>query len=269
MIDLKHITRNETLYNLHSHTQFCDGRAQMEAFAAEAVRRGFTHYGFSPHSPVPIISPCNMHRDKVPVYMAEVKRLQDIHGDKIKFYTSMEVDYLGADWGPSHQYFRDLNLDYIIGSVHFIPSQEGELIDIDGRFENFQRKMHEKFHDDIRYVVNKFYDRSIEMVSRGGFDIIGHLDKIVHNASHYSPGIEDEHWYNDRVNELIDAVIESGKSAEINTKAWAEHHRMFPAVRHWSRLKNAGVLMPVNSDAHVPALIDASRSYALDILASI
>lgn len=269
MIDLQKIIEHSTLYNLHSHTQFCDGRAHMEAFAAEAVRCGFSDYGFSPHSPVPIISPCNMHKDKVDIYLAEVERLKQLYAGKINFYASMEVDYLGEEWGPSHPYFHNLNLDYIIGSVHFIPNQEGELVDIDGRFENFKRKMHEKFHDDIRYVVNKFYDRSIEMVNHGGFDIIGHLDKVGHNASQYAPGIENEPWYNERVNTLIDAVIESGVAAEINTKAWAEHQRLFPAVKYWRRLKEAGVLMPVNSDAHVPALINASRPYALSLLSTI
>ncbi len=48
---------DSSLYNFHSHTEFCDGRAQMEAFAREAVRCGFTHYGFTPHSPIPIQSP--------------------------------------------------------------------------------------------------------------------------------------------------------------------------------------------------------------------
>lgn len=59
-MDFVSIIGSDMLYNFHSHTQFCDGRATMAEFAAEAVAQGFTHYGFSPHSPVPIQSPCNM-----------------------------------------------------------------------------------------------------------------------------------------------------------------------------------------------------------------
>lgn len=256
-------------YNFHSHTQFCDGKAPMEQFARQAVADGFLHYGFSPHSPVPIASPCNMSPDQVPLFFDEVARLKTLYADRpITFYTAMEIDYLGDDWGPAHSYFRDLPLDYRIGSVHFIPSQQGELIDIDGRYESFRLKMHEHFHDDIHYVVDTFFGQSLDMVRAGGFDIIGHLDKIGHNAAHFSPGIEQTDFYRQRLNALIEAVVDSGLTVEINTKAWADHHRMFPAIDHWKRLKDAGVTLIVNSDAHRPDLINASRNLALKTLAS-
>ena len=37
MIDFKEIAAKSSLYNFHSHTQYCDGRAPMEDFAAKAV----------------------------------------------------------------------------------------------------------------------------------------------------------------------------------------------------------------------------------------
>ena len=110
-------TGTSKLYTFHSHTEFCDGRAQMEAFAREAVKRGFTHYGFSPHSPVPIESPCNMKVADVDRYFAEVERIRRAYGDRCRFYAGMEIDYLGDDWGPSSPYFATLPLDYAIGSV--------------------------------------------------------------------------------------------------------------------------------------------------------
>ena len=258
---------NSTLYTFHSHTEFCDGRAQMEAFAREAVKQGFTHYGFTPHSPVPFHSPCNMSADNVERYLAEVARIQREYGDRCRFYPAMDIDYIDENWGPANSYFKWLPLDYSIGSVHFIHSQEGELVDIDGHYDSFRRKMETKFHNDLRYVVETFYRQSHNMLSEGGFDIIGHLDKIGHNASHHHPGIEDEAWYQALVNDLIDHVIESGVTVEINTKAYADHQgRLFPARRHIPRLLAAGVPVIVNSDAHVPALINASRNIGLDLL---
>lgn len=254
------------LYTLHSHTEFCDGRAQMEAFAMAAAAKGFTHYGFSPHSPVPIESPCNMIRAHVADYYREFDRICDLYGSRLKFYRSMEIDYLGDSWGPANEYFDSLGLDYKIGSVHFIPSQDGVLVDIDGRFDSFRRKMKDFFHDDIRYVVETFYVQSCKMVEAGGFDIIGHLDKIGHNASHYSEGIEEEQWYRAMLDDLIDRVIENNLIVEINTKSLAEHKRFFPAVENWRRLIAARTRIVVNSDAHVPALINAGRPEAYGIL---
>lgn len=265
MKDFKRMLGDSRRYTLHSHTEFCDGRAQMEAFAREAVARGFSHYGFSPHSPVPIISPCNMHRDNVARFLAEVKRMSHDY-PTVNFLAAMEVDYLGDEWGPANEYFQSLPLDYTIGSVHFIPSQQGDFIDIDGRFESFMRKMADHFHNDIRYVVETFYSQSIKMVDAGGFDILGHLDKIGHNASHFSPGIEDESWYRALADDLVNHVIRSGVTVELNTKAYHEHERFFPSARLLKTLIDANVNIVVNSDAHVPALIDASLDEAYELI---
>ena len=256
-------------YTLHSHTEFCDGRATMEAFARKAVEDGFTHYGFTPHSPITITSPCNMLRDKMCRYDDEYHRICNTYGDRVTFYRSMEIDYLGPEWGPAHEYFASLDLDYAIGSVHFIPCQSGEYIDIDGRYENFVNKMERYFHNDIRYVVETFYSRSCMMVEAGCFDIIGHLDKIGCNAGYFKPGIEGESWYQALLDDLIRRVIDARLVVEINTKAWQQHNRMFPHVDKWKMLIDAGVPLVVNSDVHVPALINAGRDEAYAMLDNI
>lgn len=261
-------------YTFHSHTEFCDGRATMEAFAREVVARGFTHYGFSPHCPLPIVSPCNMRREDVGRYLSEVDRIKGEYGGHCRFYAAMEVDYLGAEFGPSSREISELPLDYVIGSVHFVANRKGRLVDVDGRFESFRRKMRDYFDDDIRYVCEAFYSRSAAMVEAGGFDIIGHFDKIGQNASYFQPGIEDEEWYQALVSDLVERIIshnarhpERPLTVEINTKAYADHSgRLFPHPRHWGRLAEAGVPLIVNSDAHVPALIDASREMAFSML---
>ena len=145
------------LYNLHSHTQYCDGKATMEEFAQAACNAGFTHYGYSPHSPICLTSDCNMSETDVPAFLNEVERIKrGPHGEKVKFHASMEIDYLGNHWGPAIPYFQDMPLDYRIGSVHFIPNQKGTYIDIDGAASDFIKKMHDYFSDNIRYVVEKY-----------------------------------------------------------------------------------------------------------------
>ena len=104
------------------------------------------------------------------------------------------------------------------------------------------------------------------MIEAGGFDLIGHFDKIGHNGSHFHPGLEDEPFYRRRLLELTDAIIASGVTVEINTKALAEHSRLFPSPSVWPILLKAGVPIVVNSDAHYPALINASRPEALAML---
>ena len=263
LIDIANATDR---YNFHSHTQFCDGRASMETMALAAAEAGFRHWGFSPHSPLQFHSPCNMDMSQVDEYLQEVARLKALLSGRINLYASMEIDYIDEAWGPSHPYFASLPLDYRIGSVHFVPSDEG-FIDVDGRFESFKEKMARYFHNDIRHVVDSFYDNSEKMLSAGGFDIIGHFDKIGHNASMFSPGIEEQPWYRDRINSIIDLIIEKGVIVEINTKAYETAGRIFPREEWLERLISARVPLVVNSDAHYPDKTDAGRSYGLGLIA--
>lgn len=278
-MNIKEIISSTRTYNFHSHTQFCDGRASMSDFVEEAIKEGYLHYGFTPHSPIPIVSPCNMSMEDVTNYIEEFQRLKEIHKDRINLYLSMEIDYLDEQWGASNSYFQELPLDYRLSSVHFIPTQSGnQLIDIDGRPETFIRKMHEFFNDDIYYVVDKFYMQTLKMIDAGGFDIIGHFDKIGFNASHFRPDIENEAWYKAHIECVIKAIKEKGLIAEVNTKAWEAPvnatekqckeytPRLFPSADTISMLKNARIPLVVNSDTHYPSRLNCGREAAFNII---
>ncbi|GFI53050.1 histidinol-phosphatase [Duncaniella muris] len=278
---VKEIISSTRSYNLHSHTQFCDGRADMARFADAAVKAGYKHYGFTPHSPIPFHSPCNMEQSQVEEYISEFNRLKEEYRGRINLYLSMEIDYLGEAWGASHDYFSSLPLDYKLSSIHFIPVADGEtMIDVDGRPENFLDKMSKYFDNDIRYVVDKFYERTLEMIEAGGFDIIGHFDKIGFNASHFKPGIELERWYQKHLDNVIDAIAAKGIIAEVNTKAWEAPvgaapsqiatyaPRLFPSPDTIRKLVSARIPVAINSDAHYPERISAGREAAFQIIDS-
>lgn len=269
-------------YNLHSHTQFCDGREPMARMAGQALACGMKHYGFTPHSPIPLPSSCNMLALCVDEYIAEFKRLKELYDGRINLYLSMEIDYLGDRWGASNEYFDRLPLDYRLSSVHFIPTPDGSKeIDVDGRPQQFIGKMAQYFDNDIRYVVDTFYARTLAMIESGGFDIIGHFDKIGFNASSFAPGIEDEPWYKRHIDDVIDAVRSAGVIVEVNTKAYPPHvgasddevsryvPRLFPSPQVIRRLVSAGVPLAVNSDAHYSSRITAGRDAAFEIIDSV
>ena len=264
MVDFRTIIKHSQSYSFHNHTPYCDGHAPIEEFIVEAIREGFTHYGVSPHSPIPFASSANMSIDDVDVYLAEMNRLKQKYGKQIHIYTAMEVDYLD-NWGPASPYFQILPLDYRIGSVHFIPSfNSDEYVDIDGDFENFSRKMEQYFNGDIERVVRTFYAQSEKMVEQGGFDFIGHFDKIGHNASLYQPGIESEPWYQQLVERLFEAIMDHRLIIEINTKKWITDERFFPHQRYFEMLKRSDAPIVFNSDAHYPDLINSGRIEAMD-----
>lgn len=258
-------TRKSSLYNFHTHTQFCDGKATMKEFVEEAVKRGFKALGFSPHSPIPFESPCNMTLEDVDNYFTQIDILRK-ENPGIKIFAGMEVDYLGEEWGAHNKYFASLPLDFTISSIHFIPAQDGTPVDIDGRFEQFRVKMEQFFHNDIRYVVDTYMQHTHQMLDSGGFEIIGHFDKIALNGSLFYPELESTQWFNQGIRDIIDHIASQGYIVEINTKAFEKHGRFFPNRRWWDVLKTRNIPLIVNSDAHYPELLDASRLLPLDLV---
>ena len=268
MIDIQQIIQETDLYNLHTHTQFCDGHAPMEEFVIEAIAQGFTHLGFTPHSPISVDSPCNMSSEQVKEYLDEMARLREAYRDRINLYTSMEIDYVSQGNGPGSEYFRQLPLDYRIGSVHFIPAIDDPdlMVDIDGKFQAFKVRMLEYFDGDIEYVVKTFFDSMIAMVDEGGFEIVGHMDKIGFNASQYREGIDEEPWYDKLVIDLFENIMDHHLIIEVNTKAWLQRNRFYPNLKYFGMIKRFNAPVVVNSDAHFPTLLNSGRMEALKLL---
>ena len=248
--------------NYHSHTHFCDGRVTMEEILKSAIAAGFQNWGFTPHAPIEIESPCNMKKEDVPAYLQEIERLRNKYPD-IKIYAGMEVDFLDEGRGPSSFEVEGYGLDYVIGSIHFIPNQVGEFHDVDGSPERFKKCLKEHFNDDLEFVVNSFWKQTDKMIECGGFDIIGHIDKISLNASYVDPEIENKDYYKILANKTIDKAIRSGKAIEINTKHWEKYRLFFPNPCYWDRILKSGVIMPINTDAHYSEKVESGREDAI------
>ena len=88
------ITAATDRYNLHSHTQFCDGHAPMETMARAASDCGMLHYGFSPHSPICVESGANMSHENVNAYLDEVNRLKSLPVELPQLYAAMELSLI-------------------------------------------------------------------------------------------------------------------------------------------------------------------------------
>lgn len=263
MVDFIEITKHSNLYNFHSHTPYCDGHAPMRDFVVEAAAQGFTDYGFSPHSPIPFDSPCNIKMEDINKYSRDYDEVKAEFAGQINLYKSMEIDYLDDEWNARNPIYDAMDLDYKLSSVHFIPC--GDIfVDTDGSFENFKVKMSNHFDNDIVTVVKTFYAQTLKMIEKGGFEIIGHFDKIGCNAGYFAPGIESEDWYRALVIKVIEAIRDTNLIAEINTKALFVHNRLFPNERYFCLLKKYNIPIIFNSDAHYPDKINAGRMEAID-----
>ena len=255
--------RTGNLTNYHSHSLYCDGRANMEDFIRFALSEGFTSYGFSSHAPLPFSTAWTMEWDAMDDYLAEFHRLKAKYAGQIELYIGLEIDYLNEESNPSVVRFRELPLDYRIGSVHLLYDDKGEIVDVDVTADKFCRVVDKHFNGDLVRVVHLYYDRLMRMVELGGFDIVGHADKMHYNASAYHPGLLDEPWYDALIQEYFDAIAGKGYIVEINTKSYLELGTFYPNERYFPVLLEKGIRVQVNSDSHYPERINNGRLQAL------
>ncbi|MDE6649471.1 MAG: histidinol-phosphatase HisJ family protein [Muribaculaceae bacterium] len=252
--------------NYHSHTEFCDGRASMAEIAAAACDAGFEVWGTSPHSPICCHSGANMKAEDVNLYLQESGHLRQKYDGRMKILTGMEIDYISEEFGPHTEYFRNLPLDYRIGSVHFVRTRDGRPVDVDGPAERFLKYLESEYEGDLKYVAQTYFAMELEMLELGGFDIIGHLDKIGDNGSHAWRELEDQPWYAELVEKVIAKAVEKGIIIEINTKKFDSGNRFFPAERWWYLLKKYGARLVLSTDAHYPDKVASGFQVALERL---
>lgn len=256
----------QNVTNYHSHCSFCDGKAPMEEFVRCAVAGGYTAYGISSHAPLPFPTRWTLKAEQVPAYLAEIERLKAKYAGQIELYAGMEIDYLNEGQHPGIPYFQQLPLDYRIGSVHLVYTDCGKAIDTDTSLENFKRLSEEYFRGDLQEMVRRYFEASMRMVKQGGFDFIGHADKISYNAENCREGVTETGWYRKMRDTLFEETAEKGIRLEINTKSFFKRGRFFPDRRHFSQIRSLGIPVVVNSDAHSPHLIDCGRREALKAL---
>ena len=254
------------LTNYHSHCSFCDGRAPLEEFVKEAISQGFYSYGVSSHAPLPFSTQWTMEWGQMEAYLDEFKNLRSKYADEIELYVGLEIDYLNEESNPSVARFTELPLDYRIGSVHLLYDAAGEVVDIDCSPAVFKERVDRHFNGDVLRVVRMYFDRLFRMVELGGFDILGHADKMHYNASCYHPGLLDEPWYEALMKDYFSLVASRGYLVEINTKAYDSLGTFYPNSRYWELMKEYQIKVLVNSDAHYPERINAGRMEALRLL---
>ena len=199
-------------------------------------------------------------------YLGEFHRLKQEYEGYVELYVALEIDYLNEDSHPASACFQALPLDYRIGSVHLLYDEKGEVVDGDLPAPKFAKMVQKHFHGDIEAVVRQYFERANRMLQLGGFDILGHADKVHYNAEWFRPHITKEDWYVRLVHTHLTEAVKRGYLIEVNTKAYDGLGVFYPDECYFPFLRESGARVVVNSDAHYPDLINAGRREALRAL---
>jgi histidinol-phosphatase (PHP family) len=244
------------LSNYHSHCSFCDGRSSMEEFVCFAIAKGVKKYGFSSHAPLPFDTFWNMRTDDLPEYKAEFYRLKEKYDGQIELYLGMEIDYIPDCFDATKAFYPTGDLDYLIGSIHYLDTlPEGGFMSIDGNFDKFRHGLKARYDGDIQTLVDRYFAVSRAMVEKGGFQIVGHVDKIAMNGSRCDGFNKNDKHYRQLVGELFTLIKSKGMIVEINTKSLMEKGITYPDQQFFPLLRELRIPVTVNSDCHYPTNI--------------
>lgn len=261
-----------TWTNYHSHCKFCDGSDQPYVYAEEAVDLGLLAYGFSSHAPTPFIVPWAMDVDNLRSYVREIKQLKDAWKNHIQIYCGLEVDYVPGVMGPKSFYIREANLDYTIGSIHFVDAfADGKPWEIDNTSKVFEEGLQTIFNGNVKLAVSRYFELTRQMVLEECPDIIGHIDKIKMQNEGNKYFNENEEWYRNEMIITLDLIKHTRAIVEVNTRGIYKKktNETYPSEWVLKELYKRNIPVTINSDAHHPSEIAAEFEFAADLLKSV
>lgn len=246
--------------NYHGHCYYCDGRESPEAYVEEAIRQQMPAYGFSSHAPLPYGISWPMQPQKLSDYAQEIAQLKQKYAGQIELYTGLEVDYIPDVAGPGHQRLQEIELDFTVGSVHFVDAfPDGHPWEIDGSHQVFLKGLQEIFDNDIQLAITRYYALIRQMIAQDCPDIVGHLDKIKIQSEAGKLFDEQAVWYQSELERTLYAIAQSPAVVEVNTRGMYKKLTAEPYPGYWvlERMHALDIPVMINADAHHPREITA------------
>lgn len=261
-------------FNLHTHTTFCDGKAEPEDYIQKAIALGFHTLGFSGHAPVPFENNFSIKDDALEHYFDEITRLKEKYKSQICILLSLEIDFIPGIT-KDFSIYRDMgNLNYIIGGIHLVKNtgNNRRFWFIDGPFqEKYDQGLQDVFHGNPRKGVEAYYNQLLEMITTQKPDIIAHLDKIkMHNKNRFFS--EQEKWYQSLVWKVLKYIAtETNSIVEINTRGLYKKRSesFFPGPEILEQIHHLNIPVTLSSDAHMPEELDGYYSEAFAMMKDI
>jgi len=247
--------------NLHTHSNWCDGRDTPEAMALAAIEKGFDVLGFSSHAMVPGHElDWTLSEKTLPAYADAIRSLAKSLAPKLRILCGVEADYVEGGSNPDRKTYAAISPDYIIGSVHNVIAPDGAFVSVDHTPEILDAGIRDHFGGSAELFVRTYFKQQRDMIANFDFDIVGHPDLVRKFNAKHPYFDENAGWYREELELTADAIAASGKLTEVNTGAiargWLDDAYPSPAFR--TMLRERGVKFVLSSDAHAADGLDCA-----------
>jgi len=152
--------------DLHNHTTRCNhAEGTIDEYIEKAIELGIDIYGFSEHAPMDFDPQYRLAFSEIKAYENDILVAKEKYKNEIKILLGYEVDWLP---GKIDKCILNANVDYLIGSVHFIDKWSFDNPEFIGGWKN----------KNIDEIWQAYFEAIEAMANSKKFDIVGHLDLI-------------------------------------------------------------------------------------------
>ncbi len=223
------------LVDLHNHTPLCNhAKGTIPEYVEAAIASGTRYFGFSDHAPMDFDLAYRMKFEQMQGYEREVLQAKEAYHDKIDILLGYEVDFLA---GHMDRRVLDADVDYLIGSVHFLKEWGFDNPEFIDEYKN----------RDIDSIYREYF-ASIEALAKSGhFDIIGHLDLI--KVFDFRPKTDVQILAKD----AIKAIKKADMVVEMSVAGYRKPCKeAYPSDSLLALVADANIPITFASDAHHP-----------------
>jgi histidinol-phosphatase (PHP family) len=237
-----------------------------------ACEKGLTAIGFSAHAPVfaktGIQTDWHLPDEHIQPYINAVQAARRRWKGKLTVLLGLELDYIKGRRSALDPDIRALELDYIIGSVHYVTPPAGEPFTIDGPPETVEQGIQRGFNGDGEVCMQAYWDAIAEMTALGGFDILGHADIIKKNNGENRWFSMESPAYHQRLAEIAEALGRAGLAVEVNTGGLTRKYinDTYPSQPLLRLLRANKVPLLITADAHCANDLDGHYETAWNTL---
>lgn len=166
----------------------------------------------------------------------------------------IEMDFVGGREDRIANVLDAHELDYVIGSVHFIR---------DRAVDHDAYDLWDQVTDPDR-VWRLYFETLAEAVRSGLYDVCGHPDLVkVWGSGRPAPAKDPRFHYEP----LVEAIAETGIAVEVSTAGWRKPvGEQYPAAALAEMCIDAGAVFALSSDAHSPEHVGYAYDRAVELM---
>lgn len=219
--------------DLHNHTTRCNhATGTIDEYIKKAIELKIDVFGFSEHAPMNFDEKYRLSFDEMDTYVSDVLTAKETYKNDIEILLGYEVDFLS---GYMDDRILNSNVDYLIGSVHFLDKWGFDNPEFIGGWEN----------RNIDDIWKEYFEAIEQMAQSKKFDIVGHLDLI--KVFKYLPK-QDIRLI---AKNALKAIKASGMTIEVNAAGLRKPiGEPYPSKQLLEEAYNLNIPITLASDAH-------------------